>query len=1126
MGRAQYRFSILLPVFFMALGLWRCAEAPAEPEQLVRVTEADFAEAEQVSPQLAEGFKLELWAPGPLLSNAVALSFDPNGVAYVAETERRKSSDIDIRAHRDWVTEDLSLESLEDTRAFHLRKLATELSDENTWLEDFNEDGIHDYRDLEVQTEYVRRIWDSDGDGRADVSHLFASGFNTMLTGVAAGVLHHDDEVYLTVAPDVWRLKDENEDGIADERESISHGYGIHIAYAGHDMSGLTMGPDGKLYWSIGDMGVNVVDENGKRWAYPHEGCVMRANPDGSDFEIFAHGLRNPQELAFDAYGNLISVDNDGDHPGEHERFVHIVEGSDSGWRMHWQFGKYNDENEFYKVWMDEKLHVPHFPGQAAFITPPLALAPDGPAGLAYQPGAALSSDWGNYFFASYFTGSSARSKVQAFRLAPKGASYKVEETVDVLGGIVPTGVTFGPDGALYVNDWKDSYDKKPEGRIWKLDMTENDQQALRVETQQLLQEGMVERPVSELGELLAHSDMRVRMAAQFELAKRKEKASMLSVLENGEGTFARLHAIWGIGQLARENGEEAASLASFLKDGNEHVRAQSAKTLGEAKYAPAFEPLVQRLQDTSARVRFYAAEALGKLGNKEAFKPLVDLLERVGEDDPHLRHAVVYALSRLGDAEALAGLADHPSRYVRIGAVVALRKLRAPEIVAFLDDEDPLVLTETARAINDDLSIPKALPALAAHLTGNPLTEEAYLRRVINANLRLADRESAERLAIYAANTSAPEAMRTDALWALGYWPAPPVLDRVDGRYRELSGHRPEDARSALAKTFEALSKDPSPAIRAASVTAAARLNYTKAEPRIFALLKDAAQPTKVRLAALQALTRLESDNITQAIDIALSARAVDLRGEAQSLLGELELPAETRVAMLRKVLENNSIPEQQRALTSLGKMDVEEAKDLLNSWMDKLVTKEIAPELQLDLLMAVENSSFDELKALKANYEQSKDSLDVLARYEEALYGGNARRGARIFYGNTTAQCIRCHVLDGEGGAVGPELTHVARQLDREALLISLVDPSARLAPGYGTVVLKLNDGREVVGVLLSEDSETITIREAEGNETRFELSAIEERQTLPSGMISMANVLTKAELRDLVAFLVEQK
>ena len=64
-----------------------------------------------------------------------------------------------------------------------------------------------------------------------------------------------------------------------------------------------------------------------------HEGCVLRCEPDGTHFEVFAHGLRNVQEIAFDNYGNIFGVDNDADLPGERERFVYITERSDSGWR-------------------------------------------------------------------------------------------------------------------------------------------------------------------------------------------------------------------------------------------------------------------------------------------------------------------------------------------------------------------------------------------------------------------------------------------------------------------------------------------------------------------------------------------------------------------------------------------------------------------------------------------------------------------------------------------------------------------------------------------------------------------------------------------------------------------------
>ena len=84
------------------------------------------------------------------------------------------------------------------------------------------------------------------------------------------------------------------------------------------------MGPDGRLYWEVGDIGLHVTDRSGKTWSYPNQGAVMRSDPDGSNFEVFATGIRNLQEFSFDEHGNLISVDNDGDYPSETERVVYL----------------------------------------------------------------------------------------------------------------------------------------------------------------------------------------------------------------------------------------------------------------------------------------------------------------------------------------------------------------------------------------------------------------------------------------------------------------------------------------------------------------------------------------------------------------------------------------------------------------------------------------------------------------------------------------------------------------------------------------------------------------------------------------------------------------------------------
>ena len=93
--------------------------------------------------------------------------------------------------------------------------------------------------------------------------------------------------------------------------ERCFHGFGVHAAFDGHDLHGLTVGPT-KLYFSVSDNGFSVRTLEGRLLHHPNTGGVL-CNWDGSGLEVFATGLRNVQELAFDDFGNLFSVDNDGD---------------------------------------------------------------------------------------------------------------------------------------------------------------------------------------------------------------------------------------------------------------------------------------------------------------------------------------------------------------------------------------------------------------------------------------------------------------------------------------------------------------------------------------------------------------------------------------------------------------------------------------------------------------------------------------------------------------------------------------------------------------------------------------------------------------------------------------------
>ncbi|MEX0928327.1 MAG: hypothetical protein WDZ53_02905, partial [Balneolales bacterium] len=285
-------FCILVPVILSA-----CSGKSQEASVTLSVSDEQAGQSsraalEEVSPTVHAGdLDISLWASEELVADPVALHVDHQGRVWITSTERRRKGDIDIRGHRDWMIESMAMETVEDRRAFLHEKLAPEKSAENQWLLDRFENGTQTWPDLTTVKESVYRLEDLTGNGYANESDLFIKDFNEEITDVAGAILYHDGDVFLGVSPDLWRIRDQDGDGRADSKESISHGYGVHLGFGGHGMSGLTLGPDGRIYWSVGDVGANITDKEGRQWSYPNEGVIVRSEPDGSNFEVYAAGL-------------------------------------------------------------------------------------------------------------------------------------------------------------------------------------------------------------------------------------------------------------------------------------------------------------------------------------------------------------------------------------------------------------------------------------------------------------------------------------------------------------------------------------------------------------------------------------------------------------------------------------------------------------------------------------------------------------------------------------------------------------------------------------------------------------------------------------------------------------------
>ncbi|MFC3198725.1 HEAT repeat domain-containing protein [Parapedobacter deserti] len=1078
----------------------------------------------RVKAELDSSLTLKLWGIDSLVISPIAIHIDDHGRLFYTTTDRQKNSEFDIRGHRDWEIRSISLQTVEDRRKFLRTELAPENSARNTWLPDMNGDGSHDWRDLTVEREKVYRVEDISGDGVADRSQLVVDDFHDEVTDVAGGVFADGNDLYVAVAPDLWRLTDKNGDGIPDVKKSISHGYGIHIGFSGHGMSGVKMGPDGRLYWQIGDIGFNGTGPDGKKWEYPNCGVIARSNPDGSDFEIFAHGLRNTHQFVFDEYGNIISEDNDGDHPGEKERLVYIVNGSDAGWRSNWQYGKYRDpNNNSYKVWMDEKMYLPRFDGQAAYITPCISNFVSGPAGLVYNPGTALGPAYKNTFFVAEFVGSPSNSGIHSFKLKPKGATFELGEHKKVLGGILATGLDFGPDGALYVADWIDGWGTHDYGRIWKMDDERAANSTIRQEVKTLLAADFDKTEITALGNLLRHEDMRIRQKAQFALAKRGEKGMEIfrQALAQTDHQLARVHAIWGISQLARKNGRFATALLPLLNDNDPEIRAQAAKWLGDIRYVDAGADLLPLLTDADSRTRFFAAEALGRIRYEPAITPIIAMLEANDDEDAYLRHAGALALSRIGIAEPIAALAGNPSRALRIAAVVALRRMEHPGVAQFLHDQDEYIVTEAARAINDDQSIEDALPALADLLNKTPFTNEALTRRAINANLRVGEPENLENLIRYAQNSNLPGPMRKEAVDALSTWAKPSVLDRVDGRYRGRITRNETELKNQTANVFTGLLTDRELAVRLSAAKAIGKLQIKQAAPALLSGLKQDKAPD-MRVECLKAIVMLKDPDQEEAIRLALADREKSVRVAGLDLLENMTISHPIMVDLLADVISTKTVEEKQAAIVTLGKLPLENSSQLFDRLLDEMESGRLSSDVYLELGEAIDSTRSETLNARYRAISQGLSPDELLASFASSLQGGNPETGRRIFFQHQQAQCMKCHTYDDRGSNAGPRLNGIGKKLSREQLLEALIEPSKRIAPGYGIVMLELKDGQSISGIFQGEDERGVKIRKGQDGDQLIPQNQIAKKTFSPSSMLDMKGILTKREIRDVVSFL----
>jgi putative membrane-bound dehydrogenase-like protein len=296
-----------------------------------------------------------------------------------------------------------------------------------------------------VRRSEVRLVEDTDGDGYADKSTVFAGGFNSI-----QGLALHDGRVYVMHSPFLTVLKDTDGDGVADERKDLLTGLGWTPEKAPdrlHGANGVVAGRDGWLYLALGDRGCDVVRPEGDRLVL-HGGGILRCRPDGTDLHVFSTGLRNIYDIALDEEGNVFVRDNENDGGTYMIRVAQSFFGADHGYPY------------LYEERPDEGLK-------------PLAdLGLGSSAGIVCYLARAFPEEYRGDLFCCEW----GRSLVR-YRRERQGSTFAPMKEIEFASGapgdpygFKPTDLVVDRDGSLLVSDWADDQrPKRGRGRVYRI---------------------------------------------------------------------------------------------------------------------------------------------------------------------------------------------------------------------------------------------------------------------------------------------------------------------------------------------------------------------------------------------------------------------------------------------------------------------------------------------------------------------------------------------------------------------------------------------------------------------------------------------------------------------------------
>jgi putative membrane-bound dehydrogenase-like protein len=924
---------------------------------------------------------------------------------------------------------------------------------------------------------------DTNSDGVADKQTVFhqghdvdsAHGICVLPTPSGKGT-----KIIVSCGDSVFFLHDDDGDLKSDRKELLFTG--IEGAQHDHGIHAFHFGPDGKLYFNFGNSGRRIKDKDGKpivdlsgREVHDHrkpyqEGMVFRCNMDGSEFETLGWDFRNNWEVAVDSFGTLWQSDND-DDGNRGVRINYVMEFGNFGYRDEMNGAAWNSP----RTNLETEVPLRHWHLNDPGVVPNLLQTGAGsPTGICVYEGDLLPKVFHNQVIHC----DAGPNVVRAYPAKKDGAGYSAE-TVNVLLGardnwFRPSDVCVAPDGSLIVADWYDPgvgghrMGDADRGRLFRLAPPNSPYKSPKVDVSTV--EGAIAalKSPNEAARYLAWTALHALGA--------KAETALTKVFESDANPRVRARAMWLLGKI---EGKESQIVAKAIIDKDPDIRIAGLRLARELRGKMDLTPVLQTLvNDPAAEVRRDCAIALNQYASAKQPEFWATLAKQHDGKDR-------WYLEALG-----IGAYNNWDACIRAWGEM---KPRASSAVAPWQDAAQRDIVWRSRS--------KETPGLLASILLSDVITAETAPRYLRSFDFLTGPEKEDALVLLAFGKFGDEAktkfINTEAIGRLKGFDVTKNPEQLAALNRVLTGLKGTPQFVVLVDKFSVADHYPELAALAAS-----HPDDQVGLDAIRVLL------AKHQLATVESLLKSTQEQGRLALGM---ATALSNSGDGQ--VAALLLPV---------VKDEKAAGELRRQAIKGATLTKAGATEVLKLAESKQLDDSFAPALSA----ALQSAPLDDAQRAKLlamfPAPAGKNDKPLPPLSELAKLKGNPGQGAKLFA--TTGKCNTCHVVNGDGKEVGPNLSEIGAKLARQAMFESIVFPSAGISHNYESWTMALNNGTTVTGIVVNEDDNKVTLRGNDALVRAFDKKDIEERVKNKISLMpaDLAKLLSPEEMADIVDYL----